>query len=347
MRQPGVHDTPDLILTDAALSRAVAFLQERQLPNGEFRTLAAVDELLTVEVQPDSAHFITALVLHAIGSCADPRVPLLIARGLEFLCSEMEGGGMWRYWSAQHELYACLPPDLDDTCCISCLLKKYSRPLPAHNALILGNRDARGVFYTWLAVRPDGRARPVSKRVRAQIRKVSDPDVELVLSLSGTLDNIDCGVNANVLLYLGETPATRAAVDYLVETVKDDLVQARSTFYLHPHSFYYLLSRAYASGVSSLEQTKAAIVERVQLLALDDGSFGSPLLTALAACTLLNFSDTGSTLGRAVKALVRAQNQDGSWARHAMFLGPAPYYGSEELTTAIGIEALARYRALS
>lgn len=344
MTQLTVRPTPNIALTAArverALARAVGFLRQRQLAHGEFQTYAAADEWLTTDVHPDSALFVTALVLYAIGSSDDPRAAPMLARGLDFLAAEMEGPGLWRYWSSRHALHRCLPPDLDDTCCISFLLKRYARPLPSNQSLLLANRDAQGLFYTWLAVRPN-----LPSQFVKPLRRVSNPEPELVLSLSGTLDTIDCAVNANVLLYLGERAATQPAADYLIETVVDDRVHARSTYYLHSLSFYYLLSRAYANGVACLGKTQATLVKRLAAAQADSGSFGNPLLTALAACTLLNIGAASSALERAVRYLLQCQNADGSWARHAMFLGPAPYYGSEELTTALCVEALLRYHA--
>jgi hypothetical protein len=225
-------------------------------------------------------------------------------------------------------------------------MRKYARPVPSNKAILLANRNPQGLYYTWLAARPNGWAKSVSKQVRAQIRQVSNPDVEVVLSLSGTLDNIDCAVNANVVLFLGQIPETQSAIDYLVKTVKEGAAHACSTFYPDPLALYYFLSRAYANGVSALEQTRGPIVARLESIQSDTGSFGNALLTALAACTLLNFNVKSTTLDRTVSNLLECQNADGSWARHAMFLGPAPYYGSEELSTALAVEALSSYRVL-
>jgi hypothetical protein len=216
--------------------------------------------------------------------------------------------------------------------------------LPSNVSIILNNRNARGFFYTWLAAHRTLRSKHVSKHVEEQIHRLIDPDVELVMSLSGALDNIDCAVNANVLLYLGECSATQASIEYLIETVLEDHVQTCSTYYLHPLCFYYFLSRAFANGVRSLEKTRAAITARLESALIHSGSFGNPLFTALAGCTLLNFGEMTSSVQRVVQFLLQSQNPDGSWARHAMFLGPAPYYGSEELTTALCIEALTGFR---
>lgn len=345
MKQRTVRNLQDVAPATAqiqeSLSQAIRFLQAQQLAQGEFQTIAATNTALTENSHADSSLFVTALVLYAIGSSDDARVPLLIERGLDFLASEMKGTGLWSYWSAHNTTAVSLPPDLDDTCCIAYLMTRYARPFPSNQALVLANRSAHGIFYTWLAVRPH-QPRALMKK----IRRVSDADIELVLSLSGTLDNIDCAVNANVLLYLGDIAETRAAQAFVVETVLKNLAPARSTYYVHPFSFFYLLSRAYANRVVSLAQARAAIVRAIESIANDDGSCGNALLTALAACTLLNFQVKSPVLERAIRNLSACQNADGSWARHAMFLGPAPYYGSEELTTALCVEALSKYRFL-
>lgn len=331
---------------ESSLSQAIAFLDKRQRPDGEFQTFAATNQSLRANCHPDSSLFVTALVLYAIGWSDDLRVSPMIGRALDFLAAQMKGAGLWSYWSTRNARANYLPPDLDDTCCISFLMRKYARPFPSNKALILGNRNPQGLYYTWLAARPNALSNSVSNQVRVQIRQVSDPDVELVLSLSGTLDIIDCAVNANVLLFLGQIPETQSAIDHLVKTVRDDGGQACSTFYPDPLTFYYFLSRAYANGVSALNETQGPIIARLESIQSDNGSFGNVLLTALAACTLLNFRVKSIALDRAVGNLLGRQNADGSWARHAMFLGPAPYYGSEELTTALGVEALSRYRGL-
>lgn len=335
---------PLLTQLESAVSQAITWLDKRQLPHGEFRTLAATDESLVSQCRLESSLFVTALVVHAIGASRDPRVSRMIERGLDFFATQMKGAGLWSYWSTHSKLANYLPVDLDDTCCISFLMLKYARPFPANRPLVLANRSPEGLFYTWLVARAGGSSKSLSTRMRDRIGQVSDPAVELVLSLSGTLDNIDCAVNANVLLYLGQDGETQAAVDYLVEKVQEDGGQACGTFYPDPLALYYFISRAYANGVSEFAKTRKAILARLASRQLENGSFGPALFTALAACTFLNFDVQGTALDDAVSNLLGCQNGNGSWARHAMFLGPAPYYGSEDLTTAFCVEALSKYR---
>jgi hypothetical protein len=80
-----------------------------------------------------------------------------------------------------------------------------------------------------------------------------------------------------------------------------------------------------------------------------DGSFGNPVNSALAVCTLLNLREPQHpAVARAVGSLLAEQRADGSWPRVAIWSGPeAPasrtlWRGTEELSTGLCVEALAR-----
>ena len=69
----------------------------------------------------------------------------------------------------------------------------------------------------------------------------------------------------------------------------------------------------------------------------------------MAISTLVNCGLTRIDVQeRAAQWLVAAQREDGSWPARAFYAGPEPpavhayYWGSEELTTAMCLEALAR-----
>jgi hypothetical protein len=176
------------------------------------------------------------------------------------------------------------------------------------------------------------------------LQRLVSPGLLALVSLAGFADHVDCAVNANVLLYLGESAETKRTIDYLVRATREDMPTCNE-YYIHQLSFYYLLSRAYLNGVRSLVAARMEIANRIIAAQSKEGSWGDELLTALAVCTLLNFGVATASLDRAAGYLLGAQQADGAWRRIPMFLGPAPYYGSEELTTGICVEALARYRA--
>jgi hypothetical protein len=321
-----------------SISKAIAFLRRSQLPYGEFKTYASNDEHLREHCRFDSSNFVTALVLYSISFCEKAQVRAMTANGLSFLHAEEEGSGLWRFWSSRNKAHEFLPPDLDDTCCISFIFKKFKQPLPQNRKLILANRNSAGIFYTWIAARPNSSATFVK-----ELDRLGNRGAAVGLSLAGVLDKIDCAINANVLLYLGESAETKRTIDYLVDTVWREKDQTCSDFYSNRLSFYYMLSRAYFNGLRSLGEARNPAIDRVISLRSNDGSIGNELFSALAACTLINFNYQGPALDAAIKYLARTQKADGSWRRIPMFLGPAPYYGSEDLTTALCVEALARY----
>lgn len=321
-----------------SISKAVDFLCSSQLEYGEFKTYAWSDAHHSEKGYFDSSPFVTSLVLYSLSYVKDDRVKSIADKALDFLCSEMEGKGLWRYWTSRNELHTLLPPDLDSTCCASYILKQCQRAIPANHALIMANRKGDGTFFTWLAVRKDSPAALVG-----EIETLVSARMSLVWAFTRVLDNVDCAVNANVLLYLGESAETRDALEYLIKGVMQEETAPCTQFYLDHLSFYYMLSRAYAHGVSALGVTQERILERVLSTQAGDGSCGNELLTALAACTLLNFGQRGIALARAIDYLLRTQQGDGSWRRIAMFSGREPYYGSEALTTGLCVEAIARW----
>ena len=92
-------------------------------------------------------------------------------------------------------------------------------------------------------------------------------------------------------------------------------------------------------------RSKSIIVDKILSKKNMDGSFGKPLSTAFAVLTLMNFNSFDKSLSKAVEHIVNTQNSKGSWDKSVFFKGPEPlYYGSDELNTAICLEALQKYR---
>ena len=321
---------------EQALNTALDFLQQSQMTHGEFITQAAENAAMTKACVFDSSPFTTAFVLYSIGVQHDARIESMTAKGLKFLREEMESRGLWRYWSSRNVAHRVLPPDVDDTACISFLLQKHNFFLTNHEFLLANRRDD-GLFYTWLAPRDE-----MPTKLKSEIRSLTRGSSLPLFSVSGTLYNVDPAVNANVLLYLGECDETRPVIHYLVKSVNDAKSQIDS-YYADPLVFYYLISRAFCQGVSLLGETREAILKALTARKKSNGSFGNELLTALAVCTGINFGESRNALRDSVIYLLQTQKRSGAWRKAPMWLGPAPYYGSEELSTALCFEALSRY----
>ena len=327
-----------------AIGGALDYLERQQLAYGEFRTFIASDFEMTEDCEFDSSPFTTALVLYALGfleGSADAaggggadraaRRDAIFQRALGFLLDEMETPGIWRYWTRRSG--KGIAPDADDTSMISQVIRSYilGRPdadegirqalqgiLDSNRRLLEANRDPSGLFYTWFV----------------------DP---------GQPNDVDGVVNANVVFYLGETPATAAACDQLVDWVEEGHEAGAYWYYTNHWALYYAITRAWRHGASRLDSAIPTIRRKVLAARRADGSFGSPLATALAVCTLLDVAaNDDAVVAEANATLVAGQGSDGSWPMAAFYCGPNPprpvnrFFGSAELTTALCLEALAR-----
>ncbi len=306
------------------IAKAVNFLDENQLYNGEFRSyLADNEDMQGSDVLNDSCTFVTSCVLYSLSFVNDPQLTVLKRTALEFLVKEMRPPGIWKYFSSSYP--TPIEPDVDDTACASFVLKDIHPDIrQGRNVdIILGNRNEDGLFFTRL----QEKAKP---------------------------NDIDSVVNANALLYLGDREETRAVSDYLNRIIAEGREAETYHYYLDDLAFYYAVSRAYLNGATSLGPAKEPVISRTLSRQRSDGSFGNELLTGLAICCLLNYSCGNiDAVSGGVENLMSAQRIDGSWSRIAYYIGGpltpeanAAWCGSPELTTGFCLEALSRFQTL-
>jgi hypothetical protein len=292
-----------------SVRRGLRFLQNHQLPYGEFRTYASPSINMRV-TSLDSSVFVTTFVLYSIARIDCPPGTTMTNKAISFLTEEMRGPGLFQYYTSRNT--NSIGFDLDDTACASVALQR-SHPLVAGGGNVeyfIENRNEANLFYTWVGE-------------------------------AGTDNDVDSVVNANVVLYLGDRDETRSACRYLIETIESGRESDSYHHYLDDMILYYAVSRAYTHGTLSLSGAREAIIEKVLQRSNDNGSFGDELATACAVCSLANFQYDGVTrLRDAARYLKEQQSANGSWRRVAMFFQPGRYYGSEELTTALCLEAL-------
>ena len=296
-----------------SVRRGLRFLRDNQLPYGEFRTYASPSIDLR-RTYFDSSIFATAFVLYSIARIDHPYVTVMTNKAISFLKEEMCCFGLFQYFTSKNA--RSIDFDLDCTACASVVLQQnHLLTTRGYNIRhFMENRNEAGLFYTWVG------------------------DAALA-------NNVDSVVNANVVLYLGDREETKCACRYLVDTIKSGHESDSYQYYLDNMTLYYAVSRAYAHGTSSLSGAREAVIEKVLQSSKDDGSFGNELTTACAVCSLANFGYDGVTrLRNAASYLEGQQRADGSWQRVAMwvamFRGFRLYFGSEELTTALCLEAL-------
>jgi len=204
---------------------------------------------------------------------------------------------------------------------MSFLLRKHGIGFGSNRNTLYRNRNSENLFYTW----------------------IRDPE-------TNNPNDIDCVVNANVLLYLGENPRTRSVCTYLNDIVARNCELQSSVYYIDEAAVYYAISRAFHEGIRCLEASRDSIVARISSGQEENGSFGDELSTAFSVCTLLNLGESDSTiLSNAASYLIQRQRANGSWVNIAFYVArdASVWWGSEEFTTALCVEALARFEQLS
>ena len=341
----------EMVSMDEAMEsarKAAAYLVGSQLPDGDFQTefcnrgRETEDGQTVNERMFASSPFATSMVLHSLDFAGglDPGIAAATSKGLRFLMSEMDEGGLWRCFTRSNPRRSVIPPDLDGTACISALLKEHGVAIPDNHWLFYDSRDQRGAFLTWLYKADSLRKKWLSFKTGGKAFNFTDEMWQWTKP-----DHVCAAVNANCLMYLGETERTRGAINFLVGRLTDGAEGQEIVFDPHRMSLYYFASRAYFKGVASLELAKEVVVARIGGQEQADGSLGDELQTGLGVCALMNFGAKAETLTKAIAYLVSTQRADGSWRRIPMCGGaPTPDpCGSAELTTGICLEALARF----
>ncbi|MDB5696444.1 MAG: hypothetical protein JWN21_1987 [Sphingomonas bacterium] len=328
-----------------AIGRGAEFLSGAQLASGEFQVFTSTDPEMKEGCAPDPSIFPTALIAQSLAVVDEAAAAL--SGALDFLLAEMDGDGLWRHWPRAHPYHRQLPPDLDDTSCAASALQAGGRVFPDHRALLLANRDARGLFFTWLTPRARWAG---AAHARVALHQLRHP---LTLFLffqrtSAAPRDVDSVVNANCLFHLGDHQGSEAIVEHLLAVLRAGAERDCDKWYDNPFAIWYFFSRALA-GRS--EEAGRIVVER-----LANAAPATALEAAFAACALLRWRVRPSE--DAIRSLLAAQLASGGWPRAALYHGgrprlarggfgaphpDTPRWGSEELTTGFALEALARW----
>lgn len=314
------------------------------MPHGEFAMLLGTKDGLD-DAELDSSPFATAFVLEGLAELDPAPVADLVGKAVSFLRSEMEFGGVWRYWSTRNHKHARLLPDLDDTACISYALKRAAGFRPRNDWAFRSLRDAEGRFRTWLLPASPGSATwwfwparavgIVQARLATKVRSPESEDPRFVVMRIDP-DDVDPVVNANVVLYLGESPETLPAIRFVIETVLHER-PGFSAFYQDPLALYYAAARTFRHAAPSLAVVREHVVARIEQRCRE-GEPLNHLQTALAASALLTFARSSPLTAQLVNAIAETQRPDGGWDAAVFY----SVMGSDEVTTGLCLEVLGR-----
>lgn len=328
----------------AALDKALAFLDGAQLPSGEFRVVTSLRRDMAGDCEPDPSIFPTALVAQCLSFA--PEADAMRQRALAFLLTQRDRHGLWRHWTKDHPFFRQLPPDMDDTCCVSAALAAAGSAEIADPALLLANRDAEGMFLTWIMPRARWTGRAHMRVTLPQLRHL----VTLWFffkKTSAAPGDVDAGVNANCLHYLGDFPGQERVVARLVDILRQGGEADADKWYENPFVLWYFFARALGG--------RSAEARELLLARLDAAAPANALERALSIAAQLHCG--AMPPAGLIEALIGGQSADGSWPRAPVYFGgrerrrdgslaPAhpdtPHWGSEEMTTGFCVEALKR-----
>lgn len=328
---------------DRAVAEALERLAARLRPHGELPAPATRGETLIPRC--DSSPFATAMALRSLAAVPEAHDTELVRRQLDFLEKEDTGGGLWGFWSSHSVQYGGLPPDVDDTASVLDVLRRFGRRVEALRGPLLGNRDRRGRFFTFVLPRWGHLVRPRALGRLWRERRFRSHRDPLYTATPASRDDVDSVVNAHALLWLGDGPQTRRALDWLIDLVARDRERGADKWYPLESSLYLALALLWESGVERLAPARRAILGRLPRGRERAGPVLGPILDLSSR---LAFGEPPADLTGELRGLLALRDADGLWPRAILYCnGPERDvgWGSSELSTALALEALARGRA--
>lgn len=326
------QDRPTPTAASEAVAAGLRFLETIQhadgsMPSAKWRIVAGEEADLVAEQAVFPTAFIGSVLLGV------PGAETIVGRATRFLEHHREPHWVWQYLTQDDPHADSLPPDVDDTALAALLLGAAGHDVTAADRVLLSNHDRTGRFFTWITVR--GAWWRVPARVRILVRRrhhLRRLHVTFTVD-SPRIDDIDAGVNANVVLHLGCRPGTERAVHHLVTVASRGEIADR--WYQDPLTLWYLISRA----LSRHQVTDGAVL----LERLAECTPTTQLQLAQAVCIAL---DWGATVSEDwVEGLLGSQSTRGGWTRVAIYADAQERWGGEATTTSLAVAALSRWLA--
>jgi hypothetical protein len=318
----------------AALAAGLKFLETTQQADGSFtsawwRVVDGEEVGVWLENSFFQSAFIGSVLLGVAGAEA------IVRRVTEFVEIRREPGWVWRYLNSEQPGGDGLAPDVDDTALASLLRREAGQPVGAADSVIMSNLDRRGRFYTWITVLGSWWRSPARARILLDRRRELLHVCRAFKKDNQRVRDLDAGVNANVVLYLGRRPGTERAVDYVIDVARRGLIADR--WYQDPFMLWYLISRAlHRHGI----QAGAVLLEH-----LDSRLPTTPLQLAQAVCITLDWG--GQVPEEWIAGLLASQSPGGGWERTPLYSVGDERWGGEAAVTAVCVEALSRWLAAS
>ncbi|HYD34708.1 MAG TPA: hypothetical protein VD999_01430 [Vitreimonas sp.] len=305
------------------IAEGLEFIQKEQQLDGSFLSWSSPVSKTFTPQKHYTTTFFTSLILEAL-THFPPSITApssLLTMGIDFVLSQKSPDWTWNYWSRRSPEAESLPypDDLDDTFAALSALHRLQPELLtgkvlAHVTMVLTHLEQQegGPYITWVVP-------PTSPE---------------------TWRDVDLAVNANVAYFLKLQDIVLPNLTQLFDQALTNN-EYHSRYYPHQYPLFYFLGRVYQGQHSA--RLRAAIAKEKNA----QGTWGTPVKTALATSALLALGEDPDVVRSAIEHLLDTQRQ-GGWAAEAFCLDPAHngeqyVAGSTSLSTAMCLEALGRY----
>ncbi len=268
-------------------------ISQGQQENGEFKTFLFFPEKAENGwIYAGPSVFLTSSIAITLLKNENPLAQDICSKAAQYVKSQMEPGGLWRFYP-HHGLFKFnTPMDSDDTSLASYLLQQKGFSFPDNRANLYKQVTRKGDFYIWFLPRIRFLSNPILLlRLVLDLRHSFPVFFPLKGRTTAALINYndtEHAVNANAILYLGERPETQKSINHLVE---DLLFGNTHNQYFYPGILYtyYHTSRLYSElGIKQFENLR----NKVTNYFLNGFNMAEANVQdkAIAALTLVNFN---------------------------------------------------------
>jgi hypothetical protein len=266
-------------------------ISKGQLNNGEFKTyLFFPGKSENGWIYSGPSVFLTSSIAIALLKSKNNIAKDICIRAANFVHSQMEADGLWRFYPHYGLFKFNTPMDVDDTSLASYLLSECNIRFPDNRKILLKQLDRCGNFYIWFLPRWQFFSQP-----RLFFRFLFDLrfSFPIFFPLKGRTDaalirygDFEHAVSANAILYMKQNRDTQKTINHITE---DILFGNEHNYFFYPGELYtyYHVSRVYEDGVKDFENIKQKVSNF--FLNNSDDIHQNVLNQAISVITLINF----------------------------------------------------------
>src|SRR5690606_182687 len=142
-------------------------------------------------------------------------------------------------------------------------LRSQNIQIPDPSPLILANRNQKGLLYTWFTFRI--RKNSNNKYWRIVLRELKNPIRSMLFWKTNDCrrNDIDLGVNINILSFLGEQTETLPIIEYIYNKISNKNILEHDGWYRNPIILYYLFSRTAILKIDLLTKKHKDIINKI------------------------------------------------------------------------------------